>query len=315
MRLEQFEIFLEVANTKSMQEASECLCTSIQNVSKSIKQLESELNVPLFNRTKHGVFLTADGQFIFEQAQNIIDATSAIKNKYISSQNVKSNYFDDNRLNMMNCAAIDSEVADIINKVYDCSSPNISMLVLEANAINSKLKSNSSELFLYHTISTIIGERDIGSLAQLSDEFEIYLLHKDIIAVHCSNKSKLKDHSFVNYKMIRQLPFISISNTIDKPSQLFIIMQEAGYPLNIASATNVSATCQKYIAASNNLFGLCTFDLAKHASAGTVVIPIKENIKVAFIFLVKRNCSVRSLTAYFKKLILSKYASTYQRLY
>ena len=56
MRLEQFEFILEVASKKSMQKAADNLHTSIQNVSKLIKQLEDELHVQLFVRNKYGVF-------------------------------------------------------------------------------------------------------------------------------------------------------------------------------------------------------------------------------------------------------------------
>ena len=73
MRLEQFEFLIVVAQKKSMQKAAAELHTSVQNVSKSIKQLEDELNTPVFIRNKFGVFLTQEGEAIYNIAKNIME--------------------------------------------------------------------------------------------------------------------------------------------------------------------------------------------------------------------------------------------------
>ena len=55
-----YKTFLTVAKTGSISRASELLYVSQPAVSKSIKQLENNLNCKLFNRTSKGVELTAD---------------------------------------------------------------------------------------------------------------------------------------------------------------------------------------------------------------------------------------------------------------
>ena len=50
--LELYKIFIEVANEKNITRASEKLNISQPAVTKHIKNLESQLNLVLFNRTK-----------------------------------------------------------------------------------------------------------------------------------------------------------------------------------------------------------------------------------------------------------------------
>lgn len=61
MRFEQLEFFVETAKSQSMRGAAEKLHASPQNVSKAVKQLEEELDFPLFIRSRQGLFLTPLG--------------------------------------------------------------------------------------------------------------------------------------------------------------------------------------------------------------------------------------------------------------
>lgn len=62
MRLEQLSYLVEVAENNSINTAAGKLFLTPQNISKAIKQLEEELHVQLFTRSKYGMFLTAEGQ-------------------------------------------------------------------------------------------------------------------------------------------------------------------------------------------------------------------------------------------------------------
>ncbi len=83
INLELYRIFYVVAVTGNITKASEQLCISQPAVTKQIKNLESQLNTPLFIRTKKGVVLNECGQKIFlnvKQALTLLDeANSKIK--------------------------------------------------------------------------------------------------------------------------------------------------------------------------------------------------------------------------------------------
>ena len=83
INLELYRIFYVVAITGNITKASGELHISQPAVTKQIKNLENQLNTPLFIRTKKGVILNECGQKIFlnvKQALTLLDeANSKIK--------------------------------------------------------------------------------------------------------------------------------------------------------------------------------------------------------------------------------------------
>lgn len=79
--LELYRIFYIVAEVGNITKASELLNISQPAVTKQIKNLESQLETPLFIRTKKGVILNECGQKIFlnvKQALTLLDETNVI---------------------------------------------------------------------------------------------------------------------------------------------------------------------------------------------------------------------------------------------
>jgi DNA-binding transcriptional LysR family regulator len=78
--LELFRIFYVVAEVGNITKASEQLCISQPAVTKHIKNLESQLNTPLFIRTKKGVVLNEYGQKIFLDVKNALTLLDEVSN-------------------------------------------------------------------------------------------------------------------------------------------------------------------------------------------------------------------------------------------
>ena len=72
MELRQLKYFLAVADSQSFVSAAGQLYISRQAVSKSIAQLEAELDVELFMRDSGGAFLTPAGIMFYERVRSII---------------------------------------------------------------------------------------------------------------------------------------------------------------------------------------------------------------------------------------------------
>lgn len=66
INLNTLKYFYEIANVKNITKASENLNVSQPALTKALKQLESDLNVKLFNRSKKGVTLTDAGEILYE---------------------------------------------------------------------------------------------------------------------------------------------------------------------------------------------------------------------------------------------------------
>lgn len=80
--LEQYKIFVIVADEKNITRASERLHISQPAVSKHIKNLEDNLQIKLFNRTNYGIELTPEGNNIYNEIKEHIYALEKIYDKY-----------------------------------------------------------------------------------------------------------------------------------------------------------------------------------------------------------------------------------------
>lgn len=73
MELRQLEYFREIASTGNINEAARHLNMSQPPLSYQIRQLETELNVKLFDRTSKGVTLTEAGKVLYDRSGNLLE--------------------------------------------------------------------------------------------------------------------------------------------------------------------------------------------------------------------------------------------------
>ena len=78
--LELYRIFKIVADEENLTKASEILNISQPAVTKHIHNLEDELEIKLFDRTKYGMKLTLDGKIIYNQIKDAINALMNVEN-------------------------------------------------------------------------------------------------------------------------------------------------------------------------------------------------------------------------------------------
>lgn len=80
--LELYKIFKIVANEENITKASQRLNISQPAVTKHIKNLESQLNIKLFERTNRGLKLTDIGKKIYNEINTPIEILEKVENKY-----------------------------------------------------------------------------------------------------------------------------------------------------------------------------------------------------------------------------------------
>lgn len=78
----QLTFAVEVAKNTSINKAAEQLYTSQSNVSNSIKALEDELGIKIFDRTKKGISITETGREFLSYAQEILDKMDFVEDLY-----------------------------------------------------------------------------------------------------------------------------------------------------------------------------------------------------------------------------------------
>ncbi len=80
MNLNQLKYFYTVCVYGSLTEASEVLYISQPSLSSSIRALEEEFGVMLFNRRRKGMELTSEGKMLFEMCKDILSRTEQLEN-------------------------------------------------------------------------------------------------------------------------------------------------------------------------------------------------------------------------------------------
>ena len=76
MTFEQLYYFSKVYETGSINSAANACYISYQAMSKSLKNLEHELDMPLMIRTHAGASFTPEGRIFYEDCQNCLLYTS-----------------------------------------------------------------------------------------------------------------------------------------------------------------------------------------------------------------------------------------------
>ncbi len=82
MNIQHMKYAVEVARVGSVNRAAETLFAAPPNISRAIKELESELNITIFERSPKGVTLTADGEEFIGYAKGLLNQMEQIENLY-----------------------------------------------------------------------------------------------------------------------------------------------------------------------------------------------------------------------------------------
>lgn len=89
INLELYRIFKIVADEENLTKASEILHISQPAVTKHIKNLENELNVQLFKRSKYGMILNENGKKLYLQIKDSIDVLSKSDSIFNTHKDIK----------------------------------------------------------------------------------------------------------------------------------------------------------------------------------------------------------------------------------
>lgn len=82
MTIQQCRYVLEIAKTGSFSEAAKQLFIAQSSLSMSIKALEQELNIKIFERSSNGVYLTENGAEFVKYATHIVDGDDFVIKRY-----------------------------------------------------------------------------------------------------------------------------------------------------------------------------------------------------------------------------------------
>ncbi len=92
MNISQIRYVLEVANSASIREAATKLFVSQPALSSSIKELEEEIGILIFDRTNKGISLTDEGREFVTYAKKVSSQYEIMENRYLSKDSDKEKF-------------------------------------------------------------------------------------------------------------------------------------------------------------------------------------------------------------------------------
>lgn len=94
INLELYKVFLSVAKNGNITKAANELMISQPGVSKSIKNLEEQLNCSLFVRTKSGVYLTGEGKLFYSKLSDAMELIDNAEKSLMEMINMECGYIN-----------------------------------------------------------------------------------------------------------------------------------------------------------------------------------------------------------------------------
>ena len=92
MNIQHMKYAVEVAKLGSLNKAAETLLIAQPNISRSIKELEADLGITIFQRSAKGMILTPEGEEFIENARDILHRIDKIEQSYRDGSHKKRKF-------------------------------------------------------------------------------------------------------------------------------------------------------------------------------------------------------------------------------
>jgi DNA-binding transcriptional LysR family regulator len=221
MEIEQLKYFLQICEDKSISKSAKQLFLSQQGLSKIIKHLELELEVPLFIRGTAGLDLTEYGVFVQSKALGLVQLADGMKTELKALQN--------QRKEILNIAVSFGVISSLPTEFFS-----------EFQELYPHISLNISEYQDYYCEQTILDETaDLGfSIAPVdSGLFDSTAIIRDkmCLLVHESNPLSQKEE--VTFEEIKNERFLLLNKHFKIHNTFVQKCNMAGFEPNIILTT------------------------------------------------------------------------------
>jgi DNA-binding transcriptional LysR family regulator len=198
MTLYQLEVFLAVVQTGSFTRAGELLFTSQSGVSHTIADLEKELGIVLFTRSRSSIKLTEAGERILPHAREMVILKSNINQVVAEEKGVTSG--------PLRIGAFSSFSANVIPRIFQAFRtryPGVELLLFEGSyeEIGAWLKG---------------GTIDLGFLASPCEGLDIIQLASDPYVAVLPASHPLRKHDVISIAQLEHEPFLSLKSGCER---------------------------------------------------------------------------------------------------
>ena len=288
MNLNQLKYFYTVCIHGSLSSASECLYISQPSLSSSIKSLEKEFGVSLFNRRYKGMELTTEGKRLFEMCKDILSRTEQLEDIMKDLGNER------NKLRLGVPPMIGSIILPHIYCDFCKLYPDITLEIVEdgRSSLLDKLSENYLDMiFLLHNNS-------------LDEKFTHTKLARLEIVCCVSKENIISEYKSVTPHLLKNTPLVLFENSFFQTEEIKKWFACEKVTPNIILQTKQLSTMLAMI--SNNVAAGFTFRELTEANNAFVAIPTKDPIYADASLVWKKDSYYFSCMEKFRKYIDEK---------
>ena len=283
MEFRVLKYFLMVAREENITKAAALLHLTQPTLSRQLMQLEAELGVKLFHRSKHSIILTEDGMLLKRRAQEIVSLSDKTVQELSHKEDVLS-----------------GEIA------IGCGETK-NMLFLSEQIRKFRQKYPLVQFSIHSAIADDIKERiekgtlDIGLLMEPVDvgkyEF-IRMPQKEKWGILVRKDSELAAKESINPKDLTNVPLIMVKRELVK-SELASWFGDCYERLQIAATYNLILNAASMVERGVGV-ALC-FDLGASFYEDLCFIPLAPTLETGSVLVWKKNQTLGAATSQFMR--------------
>ncbi|SDM42728.1 LysR family transcriptional regulator [Lachnospira pectinoschiza] len=287
MTILQLKYVIAIANSRSMRGAASGLFISQPALSASIKELEEELNIQIFDRTNKGISLTKEGEDFLTYAKQAVSQYSLIEDRYLDKNKDKIHFNVSIQHYIFAVHAFINTIksVDASKYIYSLSETKTDDVLLNVGKLNSEVGVISYTKSNERLIKKLFREYGL--------EFN-ELLKRDTYA-YMWKEHPLAKKELVSLEDLKDYPCVSFNQNSDKA---FYLPEEAlsNYNQDKRIEVNDRASSVEFMQALNGYsIGTGIMIDSKALKEGFVSVKLKEEDPLTIGYIVRKNNSLSDI--------------------
>ncbi len=318
MRLEQLEQLIQIQQWGSFNIAAQYLHMTHQNLSRSIQQLEKELNITIFLRNSKGVTLTADGEIVYSFAVAVYNEYQKMQHTFHTRH--QSLFYNDAtqsyQLNVALSSSLDLVFNPLLHNIMSYGH-HVTTSSYELNMNECLQAANTSIQY-----DLIFIQNDYNYLlnhSRAAANYHLFVLYVEKLELITNKNSPYAQHKSISRSVLETIPLLVFSHdsSISNVAQVCI---ENHVKLNIVSYTNIVSTAHELL-----IFGQqCVISVPSAQGMlwanpltqdNLVSIPLDIPIRIATAVYIKKELCETSLGQTITTIFRQAYGKTMEQIY
>lgn len=201
MTLQQLKYAVYIAEYKSMNKAATELFVTQPSLSNAIKELEEEIQIPLFIRSNRGIAITAEGEEFLGYARQVLEQYQLMEEKFIEKKEVKQKF-------SVSMQHYTFAVQAFINMAKEFGMEDYEFAIHETKTyeVIENVKNQKSELGILYLNE--FNKKVMGKIFQ-ENGVEFTALFECEIYVYLWKENPLADKEVINFEDLKEYPYLS----------------------------------------------------------------------------------------------------------